>query len=61
MLVSAVHYGFSIAWLFKMIVAPEYNPWRIDFLKFLADMVVWPVIFFVIVFILEKVGKPAGK
>jgi hypothetical protein len=61
MLVSAVHYGFSIAWLFRMIVAPEYSPRRIDFLKFLADVVVWPVIFLVIVFILEKAGKPASK
>jgi hypothetical protein len=61
MLVGAVHYGFPIAWLFRMIVAPEYNPWRIDFLKFLADVVVWSVILIVIVFILEKVGKPASK
>jgi nitrate reductase NapE component len=61
MLVGAVYYGFPIAWLFRMIVAPEYNPWRIDFLKFLADVVVWSVIFLVIVFILEKTGKPASK
>jgi hypothetical protein len=61
MVVGAVYYGFPIAWLFKMIVAPKYNPWRIDFLKFLADVVFWDVISLVIVFILEKVGKPASK
>ena len=61
MLVGAVYYGFPIAWLFKMIVAPEYNPWRFDFPKFLADMIAWSVVSLVIVFILEKVGKPASK
>jgi hypothetical protein len=61
MLVGAIYYGFPIAWLFRMIVAPEYNPWKIDFPKFLADTVVWSVIFLVIVFILGKVVKPAKK
>jgi hypothetical protein len=44
-----------------MIVAPEYNPWRIEFVNFLADVVVWSVILLVIVFIVEKVRKPASK
>jgi hypothetical protein len=61
MLAGAVHYGFPIAWLFQMIVAPEYNPWRIDFLKFLVDVVVWSVILLVIVCVLEKVRKPASR
>jgi hypothetical protein len=57
MLLGAEHYGFPLAWLIRMIVAPEYNPWRIDVLSFLADVVVWSVILIVIVFILEKVRK----
>jgi len=61
MLVGAVYYGFPIAWLFRMIVAPEYNPWRIDFLKFLTDVIVWSVISLAIILILENVGKPASK
>ena len=61
MLVGAVHYGFPLAWLIRMIVAPEYNPWRIEFVNFLADVVVWSVILLVIVFIVEKVRKPASK
>ena len=61
MLVGAEHYGFPLAWLIRMIVAPEYNPWRIEFVNFLADVVVWSVILLVIVFIVEKVRKPAGK
>jgi len=61
MLVGAEHYGFPLAWLIRMIVAPEYNPWRIEFVNFLADVVVWSVILLVIVFIVEKVRKPVSK
>ena len=61
MLVGAEHYGFPLAWLIRMIVAPEYNPWRIEFVNFLADVVVWSVILLVIVFIVDKVRKPASK
>jgi hypothetical protein len=61
MLVGAEWYGFPLAWLIRMIVAPEYNPWRVEFLNFIADVVVWSVILFVIVFIVDKVRKPASK
>jgi len=61
MLVGAEWFGFPLAWLIRMIVAPEYNPWRIEFVNFLADVVVWSVILLVIVFIVEKVRKPASK
>jgi hypothetical protein len=61
MLVGAEHYGFPLAWLIRMIVAPEYNPWRIEFVNFLADVVAWSVILLVIVFIVEKVRKPVSK
>ena len=61
MLVGAEWFGFPLAWLIRMIVAPEYNPWRIEFVNFLADVVVWSVILLVIVFIVEKVRKPARK
>ena len=61
MLVGAEHFGFPLAWLFRMIVAPEYNPWRIDFLNFLADLVVWSATICVVLFVLEKIRKPVGK
>jgi hypothetical protein len=61
MLVGAEWYGLPLAWLIRMIVAPEYNPWRIEFLNFLADVVVWSVILLVIVFIVDRARKPASK
>lgn len=61
MLVGAEWYGLPLAWLIRMIVGPEYNPWRVEFLNFIADVVVWSVILLVIVFIVDKVRKPASK
>ena len=61
MLVGAEWYGFPLAWLIRMVVAPEYNPWKVEFLNFIADVVVWSVILLVIVFIVDKVRKPASK
>ena len=61
MMVGAEWYGFPFAWLIRMIVAPEYNPWRIEFLNLIADVVVWSLILLVIIFIADKVRKPAGK
>ena len=61
MLVGAEWYGLPLAWLIRMIVAPEYNPWRVEYLNFIADVVVWSVILLVIVFIVDKVRKPASK
>jgi hypothetical protein len=61
MLVGAEWYGFPLAWLIRMIVAPEYNPWKVEYVNFIADVVVWSVILFVIIFIVDKVRRPASK
>jgi hypothetical protein len=61
MLVGATHYGYPLAWLFRLVIAPEYNPWRIDLLNFLADIVIWFVIVAIVVFIVERVRKPAAR
>lgn len=57
MLVGAEHYGYPLPWLIRMIVAPWYNPWRIDLLGFFADVIVWFVIIFIILFVWDKVKK----
>jgi len=57
MLVGATHYGFPFAWLFRLVLAPQYNPWRMDLANFFADIVVWFVIIAVVVFIMQKVRK----
>ena len=57
MLVGAEHYGYPLPWLIRMIVAPWYNPWRIDLLGFSADVIVWFVIIFIVLLVWNKVKK----
>jgi len=61
LLVGATWYGFPLAWLIRMIVAPEYNPWRIELLNFFADIVIWFVIVAIVVFAVERLRKPAAR
>ena len=61
MLVGAVHYGYPLAWLIRMVVAPQYNPWKIDFGNFIADTIIWFVIVAVVAFIVARVRKPGSQ
>ena len=61
MLVGATHHGYPFAWLFRLVLAPEYNPWRIDLLNFVADIIVWSVIVAIVVFVVARVRRPAGQ
>lgn len=61
MLVGATWYGFPLAWLIRMVVAPEYNPWRIEVLNFFADMVIWFVIVAIVVFVVERLRRSAAR
>ena len=44
MLVGAVWYGYPLAWLFQMIVAPIYFPWVINFVNLAIDITFWAII-----------------
>ena len=57
MLVGAEHYGYPLPWLIRMVVAPWYNPWRIDFVGFFADIVVWTVILFILLVVVDRIKK----
>lgn len=56
MLVGAVWYGYPLAWLFRLILAPEYFPWRVDITALLVDIVAWSVVVAVVLFIVKKIG-----
>jgi len=43
-LLGAEHYGYPLPWLFRLILAPEYFPWRVDIAGLLGDITVWAVI-----------------
>ena len=40
-LVGAVWYGFPRAWLIRLVIAPQYYPWRLDVLGLVIDLVFW--------------------
>lgn len=61
MLVGATHYGYPFPWLIRLIIAPQYNPWRLEFLNFIADIVVWSIIVAIVVFTLARVRKQTGS
>lgn len=54
MLVGATHYGYPFRWLSRLIIAPNYFPWRVDVLNLVADIIVWAIIVGVVLFILGK-------
>ena len=59
MLVGAVWYGFPLAWLIRLVVAPEYFPWQVNFISLVIDVIFWAVVIGIILFlvILVKMGK----
>jgi hypothetical protein len=40
-LVGATWYGYPLAWLRRLIVAPQHNPLKVDGLYLLLDIVLW--------------------
>ena len=53
MLVGATHYGYPFAWLIRLIIAPQYFPWRVNVLNLIADIIVWGIIIGIILFALS--------
>jgi len=56
-LLGAEHYGYPIPWLFRLILAPEYFPWRVDVMALVVDVVVWTIVIGVALFVWTKI-KP---
>lgn len=54
MLVGAVHYGYPLGWLTRLIVSPEYLPWRVRPAELVLDIVVWSTISAIVLFIMER-------
>jgi len=57
MWLGATLYGYPLAWLSRLVLAPEYFPWRIDWANLTIDVVVWTVIIGLVMFILTRIRK----
>ena len=54
-LLGAEHYGYPIAWLFRLILAPEYFPWHVDTVALIVDVVVWSAVVGAVLFLWTKI------
>jgi hypothetical protein len=53
-LVGATWYGYPEVWLRRLVIAPQYNPWRVDGLGLAADVVFWCVVAVVVSFLAAR-------
>jgi hypothetical protein len=49
-LLGAKHYEYPRPWLFRLVLAPEYFPWRVDVVALVVDLVAWTLVIGVAVF-----------
>lgn len=56
-LVGARWYGFPLPWLFRLIVAPQYFPWKVDALNLIADLIFWIIVVGIVAFIIKIAKK----
>lgn len=56
-LIGAVHYGFPVAWLARLVIAPEFFPWRVDYLGLVTDLFVWTAISGLVLLVLTRAKK----
>ncbi|MEM2902481.1 MAG: hypothetical protein QXO32_07125 [Candidatus Bathyarchaeia archaeon] len=56
-LLGATHFGYPFAWLIRMVVAPQYFPWRVNPTNLIADIVVWAIIVGLIVFAVSRARR----
>jgi hypothetical protein len=42
---GATWYGFPAGWLYRLVLGPEYYPWRMDALGLILDVLFWALIF----------------
>ena len=54
--VGSLPYGFPLVWLRRLVIAPQYNPWRVDLAGLVVDLVVW----ILVIEILYATGRMLG-
>lgn len=57
MLLGAMHYGYPLAWLVRLVLAPEYFPWRVTVPNLVVDLVIWIIIVGMAVTVLTRRRK----
>ncbi|MFC5368866.1 hypothetical protein [Salinirubrum litoreum] len=60
-LAGGVHYGLPMAWLVRRILAPEFFPWRVNWLGLVVDIVVWTVILALLLVVSERLRNRQAR
>ncbi|MDE1870515.1 MAG: hypothetical protein KGH71_06095 [Candidatus Micrarchaeota archaeon] len=60
-LVGAAWYGLPVTWIRKLVVAPQYNPWAVDWTGLVIDLVVWIVVVGVVLYLANSMMKKGKK
>jgi hypothetical protein len=43
-LLGITHYGIPLSWRGRIIISPEFNPWRYNITNFIIDTLFWTII-----------------
>ena len=54
---GATHFGYPLAWVVRMVVPPETNPWRIRWLGLGIDVLFWTVVVRIAVEVADSVRR----
>ncbi|MBS7623062.1 hypothetical protein KEJ39_05230 [Candidatus Bathyarchaeota archaeon] len=56
-LLGAQWYGYPLPWLYRLVVAPEYFPWKADPSNLITNIIFWAVIVGIVSLVVKKVKK----
>ena len=54
---GATLFGYPFPWLDRMVLPPQYNPWQVDILNLVADIIAWSIIIGIILFVVARSKK----
>lgn len=60
-LLGASWYGWPVTWVRKLVLAPQYNPWVVDWYGLLIDFIFWFVVALIVIYLIRMVkGNQKG-
>jgi hypothetical protein len=51
-LLGAAWYGWPVTWIRKLVLAPQYNPWVVDWYGLAIDFVFWFIVSWLVIYII---------
>ena len=50
-------YGYPLAWLIHLVLAPQYFPWKLNIANMIGDIIIWTIIMGIILLIWIRIKK----